>query len=554
MEQDDLVKMLLARDAKLKLKRGDRLVEWRDIARLLLPRSGRFLTDNDARTDRKASYNAIIDDTATFAHKTQQSGMFAGMSSPAQPWFRMLTVGPELLEFEVVKVWLADVSKLIMAVFARSNFYKCMHSMYGELGAFGVGVVMIQDDDETVIHCRALTVGEYCLATDELGRVCTVYRDVSMTVSQIVRKFGIDNVGDAIKALYNNKQLDEDRTILHVVEPREDRNHERIDNKNMPWASYYIDRMSNTLLSESGFHEFPALAPRWDAVGDDVYGEGLGVMCLGNIKQLQHEQLAKGEAIDRMINPPLRAPTSMKNQLNNYPRGITYTDSINAKDSIGPLSQPTIGLSELTADIADVRMRINKTFHSDLFLMLTNDPRTGRTATEIVERHAEKMLILGPVIENIIGEALAPAIDITFNRLMRAGALPPIPEQLTEQGAELKIDFISVLAQAQRKTAANGMDDTLEMVARLMTIKQDVVDKLDADQMVDAYANAVGVDPRVIVDDERVAAIRQARADAQAQAQQQAQAAQAIQAAQALGSTPTDGKTALTDLMGAGGG
>ena len=54
-----------------------------------------------------------------------------------------------------------------------------------------------------------------------------------------------------------------------------------------------------------------------------------------------------------------------------------------------------------------------------------------------------------------------------------------------------------------------------------------LLDKLDADQLVDAYADMLGVDPSLIVADKQVAMIRQDRAKA-AQAQQVAAMAPAM--------------------------
>ena len=65
-------------------------------------------------------------------------------------------------------------------------------------------------------------------------------------------------------------------------------------------------------------------------------------------------------------------------------------------------------------------------------------------------------------------------------------------------------------------------------------LKPEVLDKLDADYWADAYADALGVDPRLLLPGDKVALIRQQRAQAQAQAQAQAEAAQGAQTAQTL--------------------
>lgn len=547
MDNQQQVKRLMTRYQTLKTKRQGRLTEWQDIARVLLPRSSRYLSGNDDKRDKSADYNRIYDNTGSRAHNILASGLLAGASSPARQWFRLMPPDAALMDFQPVKVWLSDVEKLMMAVFARSNTYKAMHKMYSELGAFGTAATMVMDDFENVIHHRPLTTGEYCIANDDKGRVCTIYREYTSTVSECVKRFGIKNVSESVRSRHMSGALDEDVKILHVVEPRADRNPEAKDNKNMPWASFYIEVGGAHLLSESGFQDFPAIVPRWDVTADDCYGVGQGLMVLGDIKQLQHQQLAKARGIDLMVNPPLMAPTGIQHGLNNFPGGITYHNDMNPNGGIRPLYQGGMDLNHLSMDMEQVRQRIKQGFFEDLFLMLANDTRSGITATEVAERHEEKLLMLGPVLENIHGEMLSPLIDLTFNRLARAGALPPPPEEL--QGQNLTPEFVSVLAQAQRMVATSGVQSLLSVVAQVAQISPSVVDKIDGDKIIDVFGDALGTDPRIILPNDVVAKLRQERAEAAKAAQQQQEMAMAVQSAQALGNTPTDGNNALTDVM-----
>ena len=48
-----------------------------------------------------------------------------------------------------------------------------------------------------------------------------------------------------------------------------------------------------------------------------------------------------------------------------------------------------------------------------------------RSATEIVERREEKMVMLGPVLERLHDELLDPLIGRVFQIIARAGQIPP---------------------------------------------------------------------------------------------------------------------------------
>jgi hypothetical protein len=242
---------------------------------------------------------------------------------------------------------------------------------------------------------------------------------------------------------------------------------------------------------------------------------------LGDIKQLQHEQLRKAQGIDYQTKPPLQVPSYMKNRdVDSLPGGVTFIDG--AQGKIETAFNVNLNLDHLLRDIQDVRGRINSSFYADLFLMLANATDTRMTATEVAERHEEKLLMLGPVLERLHNELLDPLIDITFDRMVEAGLVPPAPEEL--QGMELNVEFVSMLAQAQRAIGTNSVDRYVNSMGMVAQMKPDVLDKFDSDAWADGYADMLGVDPSLIVAGPQVAKIRQARAQAQqAAAQQEAQ-------------------------------
>ena len=517
----------VARFASLKTERTEWDSHWRDLSQQFLPRTGRF--DTNDQNKGKSSWNAIYDSTGTRALRTLSAGMMSGMSSPARPWFRLAIPDTEMMEHSTVKLWLNEVTKRMREVFARSNTYRSLSTGYEELGLYGTCASIIVPDFNDVIRHYPLTAGEYALATDNRREVCTLYREWNMTVSQIVREFGLENCSTTVKNLYTNggKGLEQKITVAHCIEPRYDRDPSKKDNGNMPWASIYFETGGDDrqILRESGFKDFPVLAPRWAVTGNDVYGYSPAMEALGDVKQLQHEQLRKAEAIDYMTKPPLQLPTSLMNQqVNRHPGGIVFADQTQGSAGIRPLFETQLNLQHLLLDIQDVRERINGAFFADLFLMLANDNRSGTTATEIAERHEEKLLMLGPVLERLHNEMLDPMIDNTFNFMLEGGLLPPPPEEL--QGMELQVQYVSTLAQAQRAVGVQSVDRLLGTVGAIAGLRPDVVDKIDADQMIDAYADMLGVDPSLIVADDKVAMVRQQRA----QQQQQQQMAEAMPA------------------------
>jgi len=270
--------------------------------------------------------------------------------------------------------------------------------------------------------------------------------------------------------------------------------------------------------------------------------------CLGDIKQLQHQQFRKGQGIDYSVKPPVQMPAGMKGtEMNSIPGGVTYVDPA----SVGGIKnafEVKLDLQYLLLDIQDVRQRIDETFYKNLFTRVIMDQRNDRaTAREIAEAHEEKLLMIGPVLERLHNELLKRKIDVTFDEMIEAGIVPPPPPELQNQ--ELNVEFISMLAQAQRAVGTSSLDRFVVAMGQIALIKPGVLDKFDEDEWADKYSDMLGVDPSVIVADDKVAIVRQQRAQLAQQQVQQQQVAQAAETAAKLASAKTNEPNALTDTI-----
>lgn len=546
MDQNTPRGKMLRRWSALQTERSSWVSHWKEISDNILPRSGRFFTSDRNKGEKR--HNNIYDSSATRALRILVAGLMGGATSPARPWHRLTTNDPELDQSAAVKQWLSDVRDQQIAIFNKSNTNRALPMIYAELGGFGTGCSVVVPSFERVIHHHTMTAGQYCIAEDSEGRVNTLYREMSLSVVQMIREFGREACSETVRRMFDAGNLDAFVPLIHAIEPRADRDSSKIDDRNMAFRSVYFEQGGNdsAVLRESGFKEFPALCPRWDLIGGDIYGNSPAMEALGDIKQLQHEQLRKAQAIDFQTKPPLQAPAAAKAMgVNLLPGGVTYVDAANPTGGVRTAFEVNLNLQYLREDIMDVRDRIRSCFHADLFLMLANGNNGQMTATEVAERHEEKLLMLGPVLERLHNELLAPLVEITFQRQVEAGTIPPPPPELN--GKELSVEFVSMLAQAQKAVATNSIDRFVGNLGAVAQYKPDVLDKLDADKWADKYADALGIDPDLIVPGEQVALVRQARAQQIAQQQANEQAAVAADAAAKLGRVSTAQPNLLTD-------
>ena len=543
---------------QLKAERNSFESHWRELSEYISPRTSRFLSDSSSNKGDKKNQK-IINNTATLAARTLNSGMMSGLTSPSRPWFKLTVSDPQMMEYGPVKSWLWHCEQVMRDVFAKSNLYNTLQKVYESLGIYGTAALGVFEDDERGIYCHAFPVGSYYLAVSSKGQVDTIYREFRMTVRQLAQEFGENALSDTVKSLYQSSSLEDQIEVVHAIE----RNNKTIDGKltkkNKQFVSVYFEKNSNDddkLLRESGFDDFPIMAPRWDLTCDeDVYGSSPGMEALGDIRVLQKYEERKYDMVSKGTNPPLMAPESLRltGGVNALPGEITYINRAEGMAGITPMYVPDpTWISIIGADIAQHEQRIDQTFYKDIFMMLANDTRSNVTATEINERREEKMLMLGPVVERLENELLTPLVERTFNILNKQRRLLPPPEEI--QGESMKVEYISVISQAQKAVATVGIERTVSFVGNLAAVNPDVLDKIDFDQTVDEYAMMTGVPPTIIRSDEDVEKIRQQKAQAAQQQQQMAMMQQGVEQAKLLSETDTGGENALTALVqGAGG-
>lgn len=528
----------------LRSERQSFITHYKELSEFVTPRRGRFFTADRNKGDKR--YSNIINSHATQAHRIARAGIFAGTMSPTRPWFSLVTPDPDLMEFQPVRIWLAQQERLIRAIFNSSNLYNMSPVLLGELLLFGTGCMTHVDDFHDVARFYTHTVGSYMIAQDERFEVNTLVREFQRSTKQMVQQFGLENISQNVKTAWDKGNYDLWHDVVHFIEPNPNEDEGLLSASGKPFRSVYYEPSERdrdrAFLGISGFDEFPAYCPRWDLTGEDVYGTDCpGMTSLGDVKGLQIEEKRKAQGIDKMVNPPLRGPASLRNvPISSLPGGTTLYDTPNAQNLLSPIYQVNPQLNELMADIDKTERRISTAYFTDLFNAITNmEGIQPRNQQEILQRNEERLLQLGPVLERVHGEFLAKLIDRTFNQAVRAELVTPAPEEI--QGQELDIRFISSLAMAQRAVSIGGIERLATFVSGLAGGGfEAALDKFDADQAIDEFANAIGVPPKIVVPDEEVAEIREQKA-------RQQQAMMAQQAAADLG--PIAAEMGAVDLQ-----
>ena len=529
-----------ARAATMRACLDDQKEDWNKIAQLSgHPRIEALRVTRQGT--RRPKSRAIYDGHATRAFRYVESGLYSGNSSPNRPWFnyRLKRSGNEEASHST-KIWLGECVSVIANLLAGSNFYRVARSNYGELPKFGTAAGIMDEHWEKGLVCTALTIGEYAIDTNKDGEVDTLLRFISMTTRQVVDDFvrrpdgSMDwsNVDISVQSAWNSSQYTQLFTVYHLIEPNSEYREDGWAHHAMRWRSVKwmdCDDRKDGLLEVKGYHEKPFWCVRWKVYGTDVWGVGPGHDVLPDMLELQMQSKRKGEVTDLVVRPPTQGPRDFVMR----PGTHFAASSVDAAkiDVIYEAPYQAIGL--VGADVVECRRAISEGTYADLFMAITD--REGVQPLNDLEtqlRNDEKLTQLGPVIESINNDMLAVAVDRAFSIALRGGLLPEPPEDI--EGEPLEVEFISVLAQAQKMMGMGQTERSLAFVGLVAQYQPDVIDKVDGDALVDDYwdrsaAPAAGLREPAMV--EQIRAQRQQQQQMERMAAMAAPAKQGIEAA-----------------------
>ena len=524
---DKRAEEIIERFDRLKNNRTNWEQLWQEVLKFVTPRKAWVTRKRETAGERTDS--DLYDTTARRANQTLAAGFHGNMTNPATKWFNLRLQDSNLNKVQEVKLWLADAENKILDVLNSSNFNEQIHEAYVDLGSVGTSVLLVEEDIQEIIRFRAIFIEEIVIDENAQERIDTIYRRYKMS-AKAASDLWQDRAGIKTKELMDNNKWDEKVTFIHCVQPRPKRDPSKSNAINMPFDSTHVEVDSRTVVAEGGFNEFPYMVTRFNKVAGDMYGYSPGVILLPDIKMLNAISKTLIKAAQKIVDPPLIMPhDGFLLPLKTIPGGLNYKLSGNVNDKIEALE--TKGNIPVGRDMQnDYRLAIQNGFFTDLFLLLAD--RKNMTATEVQERIAEKMIMLGPVIGRLQSELLDPIIDRVFGILFRNGILIPPPEVL--QGRKIVIEYVSPLALAQRREAITSVSSLLQLSAGVAQFIPEVIDKIDGDKVIDEAAEIFGVSPEIIRDDKQVAEIREIRSKQQQEQAQLALAKEAIESNKSL--------------------
>ncbi len=515
------------------LKRYEKLLGDASTYRAVCQQLADFIAPNKITVTKTRAQGArttqeVFDGTPIRANNSLASFIAGTLTNLSIRIFSLTVAEPTLKEDRETLAWLEDTTNRAIDELRRSNFSTESQEMYRDIGGFGTGCLLFDEkprQHSSVLEgfmFRAEPVGAYVIAEGPDGYTDTLYRKMLFSPVQMAQRWGEKSLCDAAFRKLNTDEQDTPRVIIHAIEPNV-RWRSGLLKNNKAWSSIYIDQEAKHIVAEGGYHEFPAMTPRWAKMSGEVYGRGPGHDAYPDIRTLNKAMELMFRSWAKSIDPPLNVldDSVVGNVINQIPSGINVVRDPNA-------IQPWQTKSQFQQDqqlVPDLRQAIRDTFYVNQFQL---PDKTIITATEVERRLELMQQVLGPVVGRLETEFLAPLVQRAVRVLYRANKLSEIPERLAEYiqaqgGIEFSIKYEGPLARSQRQADLAAVERFLSLLTPAAQVQPNVVDVVDWDEMARFLADTTGVPNKLILAALKVKKLRDDRMAAQQQANQAAE-------------------------------
>jgi hypothetical protein len=493
---------LISRYHKLDSDRANWRNMWEDCARYGAPRRMGAIgprADGDRRISPQI-YNPI----GIQCVQTLAAAMHGMLMNPATNWLNIRLTNEQLDEQEGNKHWTNGVSKGISNALSSPHtaFHSQANQLLEDMASLGTAVMYVGQKKTGHLFNRTYPIFECCIAENEYGFVDTVMRDSMYTVRQMVQIWG-DNVSPKVMALYDKGNYDDKFKVLNICTPREDYERDGTNKtpQHMPIAICYVEEAECNVVEESGSEEMPYVVPRWWVISGEVHGRSPLMTALPQVKVANAATRTVMRAAEKAVDPPLTVPhEGLVGPVRQYPGSLTY---LRNKSEIGQM--PT---SAQLPYAGEYIMKLDNAIRTTMFVdqvQFVGDFKM--TATEVIQRQTERMRLLGPVLGRLENEFLNPLVERVFGIMSRMNAFDKAPPEI--QGADMRIEYQSPLARAQKSQIAQGFEQVIGVLEPLAKLGPEVAQQLfapiDMSKVTPMLFDWFGVDDAMLKDDGQTA-------------------------------------------------
>lgn len=411
---------------------------------------------------------------------------------------------------------------------ARANFKQAVSEVYGSIGVYGTGPIYYGKRNVSPLNrtpgilYKACPLRDVYILVNDDGEVDTVFRRFFLTIRQFYQKFPNIELPPsmAVKVTAGTTPSDNDFfEFIHVVHPRNDFDPEAMGATSLPIVGGYVCVVDECYVDEEhGFASMPYLTPRTFTTAGNPYGFAPAAQAgpaMGTASAIKKTTIKQGQ---KAVDPVLLAFDDgvMNGVVDLRPGSVNYGGvDKQGRKLIHALESGNFVVSEKLLE--QERQDINDCFFVTLFQILTETPEM--TATEVVERIAEKSALLSPTMGRLQSELLGPGIMREIDLLVELGRMPQMPPELIEAKGEYEIVYTSPMAKGMYAEEVSGFMRAVESALTIVNATQNMepLDNFNFDTAIPEISEYMAVPARWMNDDRMKQTIRDNRQKVQQQ-------------------------------------
>ncbi|MBL0690558.1 MAG: head-tail connector protein [Alphaproteobacteria bacterium] len=438
------IKQLITEYHKLKDKRQELEKNWSECFKYTLPIEVK---------DQKE----IFDSTGLDAVEQLVASIFSVVTPASTPWFSLSTstdlenkLYPE--EFNLVKEQVKDADNLINSNLDMSNFSTEIHQCYNDLVVSGTACMLMKNaplESDSIFEFKAVSIASLVISEDNN----VMFFKISMLAREFLNKFRsrIDNPR-LIQVLEENSTYKV--KILHIIEKQ---------TVGFSSKKVFLDKSilgeditNHNTLECGSFKTNPLLIFRWNQLIDGIYGYSPVMKALPDIKTLNKvmELVLKNASIAVSGMWQVEDDGVMNISNLKLAPGVVIPKAIGSQ-GLTPLRVPSdFNVSDKLLN--DLRRRIRSSLFTD---KLSSINTSSMTATEIIERQAVLMRVLGATYGRIQEELMKPLLVRSIDILISRGLINPV----LYDNSLFKMSYLSPVAQLHQNEKTNKLFGFIEV-------------------------------------------------------------------------------------------
>ena len=337
--------------------------------------------------------------------------------------------------------WLQDCRQIMLDDLSRADFYDESLGFTQVVLNLSTGIMLLDwDEANDSFVCENIAPDRCVIAQDKFHHVNLCMYTFQLSKDQAEDMFG-DDCPDKIK---NSHSYEQDYTFVKAMVSAEKYDIEVNGEGDWIEVIWSEDDRDKALVERRTQHK-PFICWRFERslTGSPWGCNSPGERCLADIISLNVMEKAKTKGIQLRLDPPIKATEGLA--LNIVPAGVTR---VKGSQDYAYMAPPGSS-EEVLLEIQRKEANLKEAYYVDFFLMLQQTLEKNKTATEATLLADEKSQIMASFTSRLNNEFLEPILETLWDMEIRHGRFPTPPESL--QGEDVRIDYVSPLAIAQRK-------------------------------------------------------------------------------------------------------